>query len=67
MEGERKPKPSDLITVCDKCLMSSCWQGIHMCQHSQAAGTVRKRRDELQALGLEHHSYMKTDRELCRA
>ena len=55
---------SDLITVCDKCLQASCWQGIFMCQQSQNAGIVQKTRGELLAMNLEHPCYLKTDEEL---
>ena len=58
---------NEMITVCDKCLMASCWQGIHMCQESQNAGTVQKSRAELIGLNREHMSYMKTDEELTNA
>lgn len=47
----------ETITVCDKCLCASCWQGIFMCQLSRNAGTLEKTRTELEALGLEHPSY----------
>jgi len=52
------------ITVCDKCLMASCWQGLFMCDDSKFAGTVEKTIDELKELNLEHSSYWKTDRQL---
>jgi len=52
------------ITVCDKCLTSSCWQGLFMCDDSKFAGTVEKTIDELKELNLEHSSYWKTDRQL---
>lgn len=45
------------ITVCDKCLQASCWQGIFMCDEAQFAGTVEKTIDELKALNLEHPDY----------
>lgn len=45
------------ITVCDKCLQASCWQGSFYCEGAKAAGTVEKTRDELTALSLEHPSY----------
>lgn len=54
----------DLITVCDKCLQASCWQGIFMCDDSQTAGVVEKTRRELKKLGREHPSFWKTNREL---
>jgi hypothetical protein len=34
------PEKEPTITVCDKCLQASCWQGIFMCQESAHAGTV---------------------------
>ena len=52
------------ITVCDKCLTASCWQGLFMCDDSKFAGTVEKTIDELKELNLEHSSYWKTDRQL---
>lgn len=58
--------PEDLITVCDKCLQASCWQGEFMCDESQGAGTVQKTRRELEALALEHPDWWKTDEELCQ-
>jgi hypothetical protein len=45
------------VTVCDKCLQATCWQGIFMCWESGTAGTVEKTIDELKALDLEHPSY----------
>lgn len=50
-------KDSRMVTVCDKCLMASCWNGIHMCQESQNAGIVDKPISELKLLGREHPSY----------
>lgn len=61
---EYEPATEDLITVCDACLMASCWQGIFMCDRSQGAGTVQKTRSELRQLGLEHPRFWKTDLEL---
>ena len=55
-----------LITVCDKCRTSLCWQGEMMCQDSQGAGVVRVPKYELIAEGHEHPSNMKTDEELAR-
>jgi hypothetical protein len=52
------------ITVCDKCLRASCWQGIFMCDESRLAGTVQKTKHELEKLNLEHSSYLKTDKQL---
>ena len=52
------------ITVCDKCLTASCWQGLFMCDDSKFAGTVQKTLEELKELNLEHPSYWKTDKQL---
>lgn len=46
-----------LVTVCDKCLQASCWQGIMMCDGARNAGTVDKSIGELKQLALEHPSY----------
>jgi len=48
---------SDTVTVCDKCLMASCWQGIFMCDAAYRAGTLEKTIEELKNLNLEHPSY----------
>ncbi|TVM01733.1 MAG: hypothetical protein CV087_10470 [Candidatus Brocadia sp. WS118] len=48
---------SKTITVCDKCLQASCWQGIFMCDKADIAGTVEKTIDELKALNLENPCY----------
>jgi hypothetical protein len=61
------PSPDDQIQVCDECLMSSCWQGIHMCQGSRDAGTTYMSRAELERMGREHPSYLKTDEDLANA
>lgn len=29
-----------IVTVCDKCLTESCWQGRFMCAEAQTAGTI---------------------------
>ncbi len=55
---------TDLITVCDKCIQASCWQGKFLCDEAQNAGTVQKTRAELRALNREHPSYWKTDDEM---
>lgn len=60
-------RPDDLIAVCNACYTAFCWQGIFMCQHAIQAGTVQKPRHELEALNLEHPSYLKTDEELKNA
>jgi hypothetical protein len=34
-------RPSQkIVTVCDKCLTESCWQGRFMCEESRTAGTI---------------------------
>jgi len=46
-----------LVTVCDRCLQASCWQGEFYCDEYKTAGTVEKPISELRALALEHPSY----------
>jgi hypothetical protein len=29
-----------IVTVCDKCLTESCWQGRLMCSEARTAGTI---------------------------
>jgi hypothetical protein len=53
-----------LVTVCDRCLCASCWQGIFYCDDYKVAGTTQKTKTELRKLKREHPSYWKTDREL---
>lgn len=52
---------SMMVTVCDKCLCASCWQGIFMCDEAQNAGVVDKTVGELRALpddgNREHEDY----------
>ncbi len=46
------------VTVCDKCLQASCWQGAFYCEESHTtAGLVEKTVAELEALGYEHEKY----------
>lgn len=45
------------VTVCNKCLQSSCWQGLFMCEEAQNAGTIEMTRGELLRLGREHPDY----------
>lgn len=67
LEQARKgPPDSDLITVCDKCLRASCWQGIWMCEESKWAGIIQKTKKELRDLDRENPSYWKTDEELAQ-
>jgi len=49
------------ITVCNKCLRASCWQGVFMCDQARDAGVVAVSRDRLAQMALEHESYWKTD------
>lgn len=46
-----------LVTVCNKCLMATCWQGTFMCHDAQNAGTIEKTVAELAKLDREHPSY----------
>lgn len=50
-------KVEQVVTVCDKCLCASCWQGEFYCQDFVGAGTVEKTVSELEDLGLEDSSY----------
>lgn len=47
------------ITVCDKCLIASCWNGEFMCEESQYAGIIEKTVKELRKLHLEHEDNWK--------
>lgn len=51
------------IEVCDKCLRACCWHGLFMCDDSTISGTIKKKRRDLVALGLEHSDYMVVDGE----
>jgi len=51
------------VTVCDACLMASCWQSVFMCERARDAGTTQKTVSELRALGREHESYWKAEGE----
>lgn len=61
------PVRRKMITVCDNCLMASCWQNIFCCDKYKTAGTVQKHVSELRKLKREHPSYWKTDEELANA
>jgi len=52
-----KKKLNRKVTVCDKCLKASCWQGVYMCNDTHNAGTVEKTIKELKKLKLENSSY----------
>lgn len=51
---------AELVTVCDKCLQASCWQGIFYCDDYKTAGTTQKTRKELAKLNLESSDYWKS-------
>ncbi len=51
------------ITVCDKCLQASCWQGLFYCNDYRTAGVRQMARRELLELKLENPDYWKTDEE----
>lgn len=55
---------TDPITVCDKCLQASCWQGIFYCDDYKTAGTTQKTRKELAKLNRENSDYWRSDAEL---
>lgn len=52
---------TDLITVCDKCLTATCWQGHFMCDEAQNAGITQKTVAELRVLGYENPSHWEQD------
>ncbi len=45
------------VTVCDACLMATCWYGLFMCEKSQGAGVTELPLSKLRRLNLEHPSY----------
>lgn len=45
------------VTVCDNCLMASCWLAIFICEKYRSAGTVDKTVGELHDLALENPEY----------
>lgn len=46
-----------LVTVCDKCLTASCWNGLFMCDQADIAGITQKTVAELRTLDREHPCY----------
>lgn len=52
---------TELVTVCDKCLTATCWQGLFYCDDYLIAGTVQKTRKELAKLDRENSDYWKSD------
>ncbi len=65
IEPTKKRKPR-LVTVCDKCLRASCWNGIFMCDESTNAGITQRTVNQLRALGYENECYWKEYREAGR-
>lgn len=49
------------ITVCDKCLMACCWQGILMCEESRGASTTDMPVHKLRMLQYENPEYWLKD------
>lgn len=62
--------PTDIITVCDICLRSSCWHGEFMCDDADCAGTINLTVDTLRKIQKhlnsyhigEHEDYWKADK-----
>jgi hypothetical protein len=52
-----KPKDTDQVLVCDKCLKATCWYGEFMCDDSVSAGLKIMKVGDLRKLGLEHEDY----------
>lgn len=53
-------KPTDKVTVCDKCLRACCWHGEFMCDAARNAGITVKTVSELRAGNYgEHEDYWK--------
>jgi len=50
------------VTVCDKCLMASCWQGVFYCEEYKNAGITEKSVGELRKLGLESSTYWQNNK-----
>lgn len=53
----RHPCSRPTVTVCDRCLRASCWQGEFYCDDYRIAGLIEKTRAELMALNLENSHY----------
>jgi hypothetical protein len=45
------------ITVCDRCLQASCWQGVFMCDAARSAGTREATVAQLALLRREASDY----------
>ena len=46
----KEPRSQKVVTVCDKCLTESCWQGHLMCAEAQTAGTITATEAEIAQL-----------------
>lgn len=46
-----------LVTVCDACFRTCCWDGILYCEDFDVAGTIDLPRNVLRLLDLEHEDY----------
>lgn len=46
-----------LITVCDSCLMATCWYWEFPCDNARYAGTIKLPISKLKELNREHPSY----------
>lgn len=54
-------KDEDLITVCDACFRSCCWQGEFMCDEARTAGSTNKTVAELRKLHAENDFYRESE------
>lgn len=50
-----------MVTVCDRCLCASCWQGEFYCDDYRGAGTTELPRAKLKEMALEDPSYWDID------
>ena len=57
----KKQNNNRLVTVCDKCLKASCYQGIFLCDDAYYAGEKKLSIKELKKLNLEHPSYWENE------
>jgi len=60
MSAKHRSEDSRKVTVCDRCLQASCWQGSFMCDYARNAGVTDLKVAELRTLGREHPSYWST-------
>lgn len=47
----------EMVTVCNKCLKATCWQGLFMCDESQTAGIIDMPIEDLKKINREHPSH----------